>query len=96
MKKALEGLSGVAKVEMDLERDLFRVTTAEKDPVTSDAVLAAIRNLGYAPSLSDPAAFRATPESTHPTGGAPDLVRKACERAQTEKKLVLVDCMGDS
>ncbi len=92
MKKALEGLAGVENVEIDLERDLFRVIGASP----RESIFAAIRELGYTPSLADPAAFRATPETTHPTGDAPDLVRKACERARTERKLVLVDCMGDS
>ncbi len=96
MKKALEGLSGIAKVEMDLDRDLFRVTTAEVNGAAPDAILTAIRSLGYEPRLVESAAFRATPEPTHPTGGAPELVQKACERARTERKLVLVDCMGDS
>jgi len=77
---------------MDLDRDLFRVTGA----AARESVLAAVRDLGYLPSVTDPAAFRETPESTHPTGDAPELVRKACERARAEKKLVLVDCMGDS
>jgi hypothetical protein len=31
VKKALEGLKGVTKVEMDVVHDLFRVTIAEKD-----------------------------------------------------------------
>ena len=92
MKKALEGLAGVEKVEMDLGRDLFRIL----GEAPRESVFAAIRGLGYAPSLAHPAAFRATPEPTHPSGEPPDLVRKACERARDENKLVLVDCMGDS
>lgn len=92
MKKALEGLSGVASVEMDLERDLFRV----KGTAAREAVLAAIGKLGYVPSLADPSAFREASEPNHPTGDAPGLVRQACERARAERKLVLVDCMGDS
>lgn len=92
MRKALEGLAGVEKVEMDLESDLFRVTGA----ATRESIFAAIRGLGYAPSSADAAAFRGTPEWTHPTGGTPDVVRQACDRARAEKKLVLIDCMGDS
>jgi len=77
---------------MDLDRDLFRVTGA----ATRESVFAAIRDLSYVPGVADPAAFRETREPTHPTGEAPELVRKACERARAEKKLVLIDCMGDS
>lgn len=77
---------------MDLERDLFRVTGV----VTHDLVFAAIRELGYTPSLADAAAFREASEPTHPVGSAPELVRNACARARAERKLVLVDCMGDS
>ncbi|MBI2899810.1 MAG: hypothetical protein HYY17_06470 [Planctomycetes bacterium] len=91
MKKALEGLRGVAKVEMDLDRDLFRVT----GDVTRESVFAVIRALGYMPRAADPADFREMSGPTHPMGDAPELVRKACERARAEKKLVLVDCMGD-
>lgn len=76
---------------MDLERDLFRL----RGTAAREAVFAAIRNLGYVPSLADPAGFRETPEPKHPTGDAPELVRKACERARAEKRLVLIDCMGD-
>jgi|GEM_PF-5649994 len=79
---------------MDLERDLFRVTL--KDATGRGSVFAAVRDLGYTPRMADPTAFRRTAEIVHPTGDAPDLVRKACERARAEKKLVLVECMGDS
>lgn len=80
---------------MDLDRDLFRIAPDGRGPST-DEVLAAVRDLGYEPSVADPGTFRPASERTHPTGDAPDLVRRACERARAEGKLVLVDCMGDN
>lgn len=97
MKKALEGLKGVTKVEMDVEHDLFRLTLAEKEAPTQEALYTVIKDLGYTPSAETPKSFRTTAKHLHPTGEAPEVVRKALDRAKSEgKKFVLVDCMGDN
>ena len=96
MKKALEGLKGVTKVEMDVEHDLFRVTLAEKDAPTRDALFAVVKGLGYDPSSAPAEGFRVAATPLSSTGEAPEAVRKALGRAKTEKKLVLVDLMGDN
>lgn len=96
MKKALEGLKGVTKVEMDVEHDLFRVTLAEKDPPIRDALHSVIKELGYTPSAAATESFRVAPKLLESTGEAPETVRQALVRAKAEKKLVLVDLMGDN
>ncbi len=96
MKRALEGLRGATKVEIDLARDLFRVTLSPKDSATDDEILEAVRALNYDPSRTDPARFRVEAAPIHPVGEAPDLVRKAIERARAEgKRFVIVDCTGE-
>ncbi|MCI0656595.1 MAG: heavy-metal-associated domain-containing protein [Acidobacteria bacterium] len=96
MKKALEGLKGVANVERDLARDLFRVTPADGAAPSQEALFSAIRKLGYKPGLAEVSAFRSTPEPVHPARDVPDAVQKALDRAKPGgKKFVLVDCMGD-
>jgi len=96
VKKALEGLTGVAKVEMDVERDLFRVTLADREPPSQEVLFKAVQELSYTPSLASPESFRGGAEALHPRGDPPEIVRKALDRAKAEKKLVLVDCMGDN
>ena len=82
---------------MDLERDLFRVTLVERDAPAEAALIEVVRKLNYTPSVVDAASFREGREPVHAMGKAPDLVRRALERANGEKKkFVLVDCMGDS
>ena len=96
MKKALEGLKGVTKVEMDVEHDLFRVTIVEKDSPTQEAVFAVIKDLNYTPVAAPAESFRIAAPPLQSTGEAPEAVRKALGRAKAEKKLVLVDLMGDN
>lgn len=96
MKKALVGLKGVMKVEMDVEHDLFRVTIAEKDAPTRDALFAVIKGLGYDPAAAPADGFRVAATPLTSTGEAPEAMRKALARAKAEKKLVLVDLMGDN
>jgi hypothetical protein len=90
VKKALEGLAGVEKVEMDLERDLFLVRGASRE-----AIFEAIRKVGYEPEDADRASFRAG-EPVHPVGEIPRRIREACARARAEGKLVLVDCSAET
>jgi len=95
--RALEGLSGVTKVEMDLERDLFRVTLAVRNAPTEAALLEVIRKLNYTPNIVPPTEFGEGRKPVHAMGEPPELVRRALDRAKTEKKrFVLVDCMGDT
>lgn len=96
MKKALEGLEGVTKVELDLEHDLFRVSLSEKNPPTQDAVFAVIKDLNYTPSAASAASFSIAPTAPASTGEAPAAVREALAKAKAEKKIVLVDLMGDN
>ena len=98
MKKALEGLKGVTKVEIDLKQDLFQVTLAETGPPTKEDLFKAIRELGYTPSLADVSAFGTAAEPVHPAATEmPPLIQKALDQAKAEsKKFVLVDCMGDN
>ncbi len=96
MKKALEGLKGVTKVEMDVEHDLFRVSIAKKDSPTQEAVFAVIKDLNYIPSVAPAESFRIAATPPQSAGEAPEAVRKALGRAKAKKKLVLVDLMGDN
>lgn len=96
MKKALEGLKGVTKVEMDVEHDLFRVSISEQNSTTQQAVFAVIKDLGYDPSAAPVESFRATQTTPRPIGEAPEIVRQALDKAKVEKKFVLVYCMGDN
>jgi copper chaperone CopZ len=95
VKKALEGLKGVSKVEVDLAHDLFRVTLAEKDGPTQEALFAVVKDLAFTPSAAPAESFRVAATPLSSTGEAPEAVRKALGRAKAEKKLVLVDLMGD-
>ena len=97
MKRALEGLKGVTKVEMDLKQDLFRVTLNEKNPPSKEDLFKVIRELTYTPSLADASTFGTAVEPVHPAAvGIPSLIHEALERARKEsRKFVLVDCMGD-
>ncbi|MBI2932792.1 MAG: hypothetical protein HYY16_14185 [Planctomycetes bacterium] len=82
---------------MDLERDLFRVTLAQRDAPPEAALIDVVRKLNYTPSVVDAASFREGRDPVHAMGKAPDLVRSALERAKGEKRrFVLVDCMGDT
>lgn len=82
---------------MDLERDLFRITLSEGDPSAETALLDAVRELNYTPSIEPITAFGSGSEPVHAVGKPPDLIRRALERAKAEKKrFVLVDCMGDT
>lgn len=97
MKKALEGLKGVAKVEMDLAHDLFRVTLSEGGGPSEEALFKAVQELNYTPSLAPQELFQAAPPPVHLTGNRPEIVERALAKAKTEsKKFVLVDCMGDN
>lgn len=96
MKKALEGLSGVVKVEMDVERDLFRITLADQGAPTQEALFKTITELNYTPSLASPESFRTSAKALQPKGEPPQVVQKALARARAQRKLVLVDCMGDN
>jgi hypothetical protein len=82
---------------MDPERDLFRVTLAERDAPADAALLDVIRKLNYTPRVVSAEEFRAGREPVRAMGEPPELVRRALERAKVEKKrFVLVDCMGDT
>jgi hypothetical protein len=82
---------------MDLERDLFRVTLAERDAPTQEALFNAIRDLTYTPSVASAGTFKPADEPTDPMGAMPELVRDAIARAKAEsKRFILVDCMGDN
>lgn len=97
MKKALEGLPGVAKVEMDVERDLFRITLADKDAPPVKALLSVVRDLGYMPRRVAPDKFQPGAASPYPQGDPPEIVKAALARAKSEgKKFVLAACMGDN
>lgn len=95
MVKALEGLPGVAKVEMDVEHDLFRLTYAAGSKAEPQAAFQAIKDLGYTPSIAEAERFQATPTKTHPTGGIPAFIQRALDRARAEGKLVVVDCTAE-
>lgn len=97
MKKALEGLKGVAKVEMDLAHDLFRVTQSEGGGMSTVVLFKAVQELNYTPSLAPPEHFQVAPPPVHLSGKRPEIVERALAKAKTEsKKFVLVDCMGDN
>jgi hypothetical protein len=82
---------------MDVEHDLFRITVAEKDAPTVDALFAVIRDLNYTPSMAAADGFRPGARQSHPAGDAPDVVKQALAKAKLEgKRFVLVDCMGDN
>ncbi len=82
---------------MDLERDLFRITLAERDAPAEAALLEVVRKLNYRPSIVPAVEFREAREPVHAMGEPPELVRRALERAKAEKKrFVLVECMGDT
>jgi len=82
---------------MDLERDLFRVTLAERGAPAEAALIDVVRKLSYTPSVVNTSSFREGREPVHAMGEPPDLVQKAIDRAKVEKKrFVLVDCMGDT
>ncbi len=97
MKKALEGLKGVAQVDWDLSRDLFQVTQVEGSAPSLEALFGAVRELGYTPNLVDASTFRPTADAVNAAARMPELVRKALDRAKTDgKRFLLVDCMGDN
>ena len=96
MKKALEGLKGVTKVEMDVEHDLFRVTLVAKDAPTQEGVFAIIKDLNYTPTASSTESFQVPVAPLLSKNEAPEAVRLALGRAKVAKKLVLVDLMGDN
>jgi len=90
VKKALEGLPGVERVEWDLARDLVRVTGA-----SAEAVIAKVRDLKYDATVADGRDF--SPGGAHPTGLLPPAVRKAIDRAKAEgKRALFVDCATES
>jgi copper chaperone CopZ len=93
--KALEGLPGVAKVDMDVDHDLFRITYPAGVKADSQAAFQAIRDLGYTPSLAKADQFQDTPAKSHPSGGIPAFIQRALDRAKAEGKLVLVDCTAE-
>ena len=96
MKKALEGLSGVTKVEMDLVHDLFRVTRSSDVP-TPAAILDAVRLLNYEPRVATAGEFHVHDEPLHPVGAPAEVIRAALAKAKAAgKRFVLVDCMGDN
>lgn len=93
MKKALEGLSGVERVEWDLAHDLFRVT----GPADAESLVAQVRALKYDARLLPPdTPFAPTEQRVHPVGPVPEAIRRALDRARAERKLVLVDCKTDT
>jgi hypothetical protein len=95
VKKALEGLKGVAKVETDVEHELFRVTLADQGAPAQEALLAVIKELSYTPSAVPAASFRVATMPLPSTGEPPEALRGALARAKAEKKLLLVDLVGD-
>jgi copper chaperone CopZ len=93
--KALEGLPGVAKVEMDVGHDLFRITYAAGSTADTQAALNAVKDLGYTPSIVKADQFHASAAKKHPAGGIPPFIQKALDRAKAEGKLILVDCTAE-
>ncbi|MCZ6602017.1 MAG: thioredoxin domain-containing protein [Planctomycetota bacterium] len=94
MKEALEGLPGVAAVEMDLERDLFRVQAAADRP-TEEEMIKAIKDRGFeATVVLSEDRKSSVPENTDgdkAPSPMPQLVQKALDQAGKEGKLLLVD-----
>ncbi|MBI4564758.1 MAG: hypothetical protein HY716_08730 [Planctomycetes bacterium] len=91
------GLPGVTKVEMDLERDLFRVSRGGENAASEDRIFAAIRELSYTPSRADPSTFQARPEFHRPVGQPPEIMWSAVEKARREsKRFIIVECTGDN
>ncbi len=78
---------------MDLERDLFSVTTDGKQP-TDDEMVDAVEALNFGATVLTPEQVpsRAT---AAPTGPVPDLIQTALDRARDEEKLVLLDFYAD-
>lgn len=77
---------------MDIERDLFTVGVG-KGGADDALLLRAVRDLGYEPTIAEPAAA-APPTSRaadHSGETVPEPVRSALDRARREGKLVLVD-----
>jgi thiol:disulfide interchange protein len=86
----------VAKVEMELERDLFTVT-ASKDQPSEAEMIAAVEGRGFKARVRRPGEppERAAGPSRESSPAVPALIQEALDRAQREKKLVLVDFYAD-
>lgn len=82
-------------VEMDVAHDLFRVTPVDRDAPTEEALLGAIRELGFKPRLSNESLFESAAPKP-PTGEPPEVVRAALARARAERKWVLARLVGDN
>jgi Cd2+/Zn2+-exporting ATPase len=63
LRKKLGGMSGVAGLEFNL---MQRVLTVTHEPHALEAILAAIRSLGFTPELAQDASARPTPEAARP------------------------------
>jgi len=87
VKAALEGLAGIEAIRVDLENDRF-VVGYDPDEITADEMLAAIRDLDFAPEIV--AAVEPEPRRVK-TGPVPEPVAAALAIADREGKLLLLD-----
>jgi hypothetical protein len=95
VKEALEGLPGVEKVEMDLERDLFRISYGPGQKPNQEAVLDAVTGLSYKPSIVRGTDFAAPPEPANPQNNIPPTVQRRLDQAKREEKLLMVKLTAD-
>ncbi len=89
MRAALDGLAGIVRVEVDLNRDAFSVCY-QPSALSVKAIIRTIIGLGYRPRLAgkDEAV---TPSRPMPPAAAPELLARALARARETKRLIFID-----
>ena len=89
MRAALDGLAGIARVEVDLNRDIFSVCY-EASTLSVKEIIRTIAGLGLRPRLAgkDEAVTSSRPM---PADTAPEPVASALAKARETKNLVFID-----
>ena len=89
MRAALDGLAGIATIEIDLDRDAFSVCYQVSE-LSVNEIIRTIAGLGFRPRLAgkDEAV---TPTRTMPPAAAPEPLASALAEARETKRLIFID-----
>ena len=89
MRAALDGLAGIATVEIDLSSDAFSICYQASE-LSVKEIVRTIAGLGFRPRLAgkDEAV---TPSRPRPPAAAPEPLASALAKAQETKRLVFID-----
>ncbi len=89
MRAALDGLAGIATIEIDLDRDAFSVCYQVSE-LSVNEIIRTIAGLGFRPRLAGKDEV-VTPSRPMPPAAVPDPLASALARAQETKRLIFID-----